>query len=98
MVHHPLYAEICGFIYGDERRVEASSADVTMGLLADADATDQQGGPLASLTFRPGDEQRALHSQSGAKRIEPTVESLVKQRVMGLCLGYFAPRCEVGDW
>ena len=66
MVHHPLYAEICGFIYGDERRVEASSADVTMGLLADADATDQQGGPLASLTFRPGDEQRALHSQSGA--------------------------------
>lgn len=55
MVHQPLFAEIVGFSYRDDRRLSASFAEVSTGLTV---RTDEEG--WAGLVFVPKDEMEEL--------------------------------------
>ena len=55
MVHHPLSAEIFGFIYGDSRRLGETLDDVSMGFIVEHGADGAGDRHWSGMLFRPAE-------------------------------------------
>ena len=60
VVHHPMFAEIAGFGYREDRRIGAAVTDSTSGLVV-----RHRGDGWSGLLFRPHDEIEEAENESG---------------------------------